>query len=276
MNESLDETSLTFTHWAGEVKYTFCGEEITLVQDPTSHVLGSTVWDSAKCVMKYIEVHRPRFDAILERQRPSRKSKKAQPTSTTSSLSPASATVCELGAGLGLAGIAFAKVGFCVVLTDVAPVMPWLRANIQANCTPTQLETNVFAHEYGWGTSPTSLQRVVMSPYDIVLCADVIYEAACVKPLVQSILAISNRKTLVLFANERRTPIVHAEFMRYLNEYFVWTAIPQSQWHPEYAKDTLEMYEARRKHTKTPLDMVIPDDPSLAPSQDGLSHSDDT
>ncbi|ETV92218.1 hypothetical protein H310_13450 [Aphanomyces invadans] len=229
----MEENALGFTHWAGEVSYTFCGEVITLVQDPSSHVLGSTVWDSAKCVIKYIECNRERFAAMLQRSRPSRKAKKAHAASTCESKVVA---VCELGAGLGLAGIALAKLGFGVVLTDVAPVMPWLRANVRANCTPAQLETHVFVLEYGWGTPTSSLDAVVPAPYDIVLCADVIYEVACVRPLVQSILAISNRKTLVLFANERRTPAVQAEFMRYLDEYFVWTAIPRSQWHPEYAK----------------------------------------
>jgi hypothetical protein len=49
------------THWADRLQFSFLGEPITLVQDPKSSILGSTIWDSSKCFMKYIEKQRSQF-----------------------------------------------------------------------------------------------------------------------------------------------------------------------------------------------------------------------
>ncbi|CAK4075303.1 unnamed protein product [Aphanomyces euteiches] len=211
----MESDKLGFTHWATDVSYSFCGEEIQVVQDPSSHVLGSTVWDSAKCFLKFVEKNRARFDVSRLKR------KKGGVVS-----------VCELGAGLGLAGMALAKLGFIVVLTDVAPVLPWLHENVALNFTSTERAERVFVAEYGWGTPPTLLTP----PYDMIVCADVVYEVACVKPLVKSILALATRKTIIYLTNERRTQAVQDELMRYLNEYFVWTRLPTDVLDDEYTK----------------------------------------
>ncbi|KAF0683339.1 Aste57867_24615 [Aphanomyces stellatus] len=251
-----DDDNSGFTHWAKEVKYKFCGEDICLVQDPSSHVLGSTVWDSAKCFMMFLEKNVCDFDAELMAK------KRKKPC----------VSVCELGAGLGLAGIALAKRGFHVVVTDLAPVLPWLKENVELNFTAAERQ-RVVVVEYAWGTPTTALEGVVnhAPPFDIILCADVLYEAACVKPLVKSILALSTRKTIVYIANERRAPAIREEFMKYLNAYFVWKHVPQEDLHQDYIKDSMEVFEARRKHTKTPVPMQILDTDEVGP-QDGLLH----
>ena len=42
----------------------------------------------------------------------------------------------ELGAGMGLGGLAFAMLGANVLLTDVAAVLPLLRRNYENNLSP--------------------------------------------------------------------------------------------------------------------------------------------
>ena len=45
----------------------------------------------------------------------------------------------ELGAGMGLGGLAFAMLGCDVLLTDVAAVLPLLRRNYENNLSPAAL-----------------------------------------------------------------------------------------------------------------------------------------
>ncbi len=45
----------------------------------------------------------------------------------------------ELGAGMGLGGLAFAMLGADVLLTDVAAVLPLLRRNYENNMSPPAL-----------------------------------------------------------------------------------------------------------------------------------------
>ncbi len=45
----------------------------------------------------------------------------------------------ELGAGMGLGGLAFAMLGADVLLTDVAAVLPLLRRNYENNMSPAAL-----------------------------------------------------------------------------------------------------------------------------------------
>ncbi|KDO31620.1 hypothetical protein SPRG_03540 [Saprolegnia parasitica CBS 223.65] len=232
------------THWADVLQFVFCDEPVTLVQDPSSSVLGSTVWDSSKVFMKFIEKQRAsRFDLALAQH----KRKKA------------AISVIELGAGCGLAGIAFAKLGYHVVLTDVGPVLQWLTQNVACSFSEAEVSGRVFVHEYSWGTPCTSVASLIPDtpPFDIILCADVLYDVAAVKPLIQSILALSNRKTVIYIANERRSPATRAEFMRHLNAEFVWKEISKDDVDPAYDREAIEVFEARRKHTKVPLQLAI-------------------
>lgn len=92
---------------------------------------------------------------------------------------------------------------------------------------------------------------------DCILCADVVYEKDCVRPLVQSILALSHRKTVIYLANERRAPEVRAEFMRHLQEYFQWKEIDRSELDTGYIKEAIEVFEMRPKKRKIPEEMRI-------------------
>jgi predicted RNA methylase len=118
----------TFTHWSRYVEVSFGAARVVAVeQDPDSFVLGTTVWDSSKTLLKFIEQHEETFRRFT--------------------------SVCELGAGCGgLAGIACAinNRGLSdVVLTDIGPVLPWLRRNVRANLSDKEAE-RVRIEQHAW------------------------------------------------------------------------------------------------------------------------------
>ncbi|OQS05964.1 dimethyladenosine transferase [Thraustotheca clavata] len=206
------------THWADTIQFEFCGDVLTLIQDPQSSVLGSTVWDSSKCFIKFMEKHRESLFDVSFLQHKRKKEK---------------INVLELGAGCGLAGIAMAKLGFHVVLTDVGDVLEWLEQNVALNFNEEECLTRIFTREYSWGTSYEAIQSILPKtpPFDVILCADVLYDAVAVKPLIQSILALTNRKSVIYIANERRSPSVREEFFKYLNAHFVWREVILMPWY---------------------------------------------
>lgn len=117
-----------FTHWARLVEVPFGQDRVVAVeQDPDSFVLGTTVWDSSKTLLKFIERRADSFRGFSR--------------------------VCELGAGCGgLAGIACAinSRGLSdVVMTDIGPVLPWLRKNVRANLTAKEAE-RVRIEQHAW------------------------------------------------------------------------------------------------------------------------------
>ncbi|RLN54414.1 hypothetical protein BBJ28_00007793 [Nothophytophthora sp. Chile5] len=232
-----------FTHWARYVEVPFgASRVVSVVQDPDSFVLGTTVWDSSKTLLKFVEQRAARFQRF--------------------------SSICELGAGCGgLAGIAsaIATGGLAdVVLTDIGPVLPWLRRNVRENLTAKEVQ-RVRVEQHAWGTPVTNLRP----PFDCILCADVVYEKAYVRPLVQSLLALSHRKTVIFLANERRAPEVRGEFMRHLDAYFQWKEVPRAELDAGYLKDAIEVFEMRPKKRTVPVEMQIasPESGTCDPSE---------
>lgn len=118
----------TFTHWSRYVEIPYGADRVVaVVQDPDSFVLGTTVWDSSKTLLKFVEQHEELFRRF--------------------------SSVCELGAGAGgLAGIAcaIATGGLAdVVMTDIGPVLPWLRRNVRANLSAKETE-RVRIEQHAW------------------------------------------------------------------------------------------------------------------------------
>ena len=108
--------------------------------------------------------------------------------------------VLELGCGLGLAGIAAARAGAIVTLTDYEQdALTFAGWNADANLSPGQRSRVVLRH-YDW--------RAPESPgvFDVLLGADIVYERRAFAPLLNLF-----RKTLapsgsVLLAEPDRTP----------------------------------------------------------------------
>jgi len=97
-------------------------------------------------------------------------------------------SVLELGAGLGLTGLALDQMGARrVLLTDVAEQIPLLQHNVEANVP---LRGSVSTAALRWGEAlPPSCQD---SDYDLVVATDVIYDEENVAPLASTLKQLSS------------------------------------------------------------------------------------
>jgi predicted nicotinamide N-methyase len=138
----------------------------------------------------------------------------------TAALRPAGRSVLELGCGLGLPSITAALRGARVLATDWSPdAVAFAAANATRNGAA--LRTAVCS----W-TEPGAL--VAEAPWDLVLAADVLYEARNVDQLLELLPRLVDDSGMVLIADPGRRP---AE--RFLRA----TAMPASGWIRRSAPD---------------------------------------
>ncbi|KAF0691635.1 Aste57867_17165 [Aphanomyces stellatus] len=108
--------------------------------------------------------------------------------------------VIELGCGIGVPGLSAALLGAKqVLLTDMAIAVPWIQVNITKN----RLDDTVRAAGLMWG--PQAACITGDTPFDVILCSDLIYgDTELAQLLLQTIAALSHASTLVVFAHEAR------------------------------------------------------------------------
>lgn len=130
--------------------------------------IGGRVWDGCLVMLEYLAMN----PGLLEGQR-----------------------CIELGSGTGLLGIGSALLGASqVCLTDLESVVPLLELNIHLNQHFNPLLRNqaalqcLTARPYPWGSEISGL---VSGPVDLVLMAEVVYNAEASKALVQSLAAFA-------------------------------------------------------------------------------------
>lgn len=146
------------------------------------HSLGSQTWGGA-CVLAEMIVDHPEqfgFSGVGAREH--------------GYLGECGLRILELGAGTGLVGLTVAKlfaassVRATIVMTDFyPPVLANIAANIERNmaCIPAELRgiddavVTVVAHSLDWSNfaAMSSVPQVFSEPFDIVLGADIVYEA---------------------------------------------------------------------------------------------------
>jgi predicted nicotinamide N-methyase len=131
----------------------------------------------------------------------------------TARLHPAGRRVLELGCGLGLPSIVAALEGAGVLATDWSPdAVAFAAANASRNGAV--LRTAVCS----W-TEPEAL--VAGAPWDLVLAADVLYEARNVDQLLELLPRLVNASGEVLIADPGRRPA---------QRFLAATATPDSGW----------------------------------------------
>ncbi|CAL9781247.1 unnamed protein product, partial [Musa acuminata subsp. burmannicoides] len=108
----------------------------------------------------------------------------------------AGVTVLELGAGTGLPGLLAAAMGAArVVLTDVAQLLPGLRASAEAN----GLGSRVEVRELRWGSGEQAVTEA-----DVVLMSDVFYDPEEMGGLASAMRAAWGESTTGWAASEVR------------------------------------------------------------------------
>lgn len=105
-------------------------------------------------------------------------------------------TVIELGAGTGLLGLICSKLGAKVVITDQLNRLKQINENLNLNST---LNTSVSVIELDWKKI-----EEINSTYDVILLSGCIYHEDSVLPLVNTILKVSRKDSLILLAVDFR------------------------------------------------------------------------
>ncbi|KAG2496390.1 hypothetical protein HYH03_005617 [Edaphochlamys debaryana] len=232
------------THQTTLVEQEVFGSVLRFVQDPASEHLGTTVWDASVVLAKWFEKNIRKGDFARAKVR----HKKA----------------IELGAGMGLAGMAFAMVGADVVLTDAAEVLGLLRVNAENNMSPAAIRL-ARGHQHGtWAdsaggvtvaeldwTKPEQCHAPPLSPpYDFVLAADCIYHETLTEHFHRTVMDVTNEKSTVVVCNELRSHSVQGRFMELFTATHTIKSVPHSKMDETYQHPNIFIYIMHKKKKK--------------------------
>ncbi|GIM05246.1 hypothetical protein Vretimale_9693, partial [Volvox reticuliferus] len=167
----------------------------------------------------------------------------------------------ELGAGMGLAGMAFAMVGADVVLTDTADVLGLLRINYENNLSPAAVRL-ARAHQHGtWADSAGSVAVAELDwtkpeqvrapplnpPYDFVLAADCIYHETLTEHFHRTVMDVTNEKSTVVVCNELRSHSVQGRFMDLFTATHTIKSIAHTKMDDTYQHPNIFIYIMKKK-----------------------------
>lgn len=224
------------SHTETTVELELFGTTFRLAQNPASMHLGTTVWDASIVVAKMLEK-----GSVKEFTRARLKGRRA----------------LELGAGVGLAGLAAAALGATVTLTDVPDVLPLLAANADRNLSRSALAVAgvpwagdagaVAVAALDWDDEATWHPGGNTEPYDIVLAADCVYSETAVPSFVAALLAHTHRRTSILVANELRSHSVAAAFEAGIEPHFTVKRVPRAKQDPTYSHSSIHLMLLKRK-----------------------------
>jgi protein N-lysine methyltransferase METTL21D len=171
------------------VQFNILGAETILIQqkqDTMQH--GTTIWDSAKVLLRY-------FEKKFLKQIKSR------------------AKWIELGAGCGLIAAALVKLGVeDVMVTDQPHIIPLLKLNVARNVASSACTVSALS----WGEDKDL--KNYSNDYDFIVGTDVIYCEELIQPLVCTMLHLSKKGTEVIIAHEVRDEQVYQSFLNSIDD----------------------------------------------------------
>lgn len=224
------------THFSKTVEQELFGITLQLAQDPSSNNLGTTVWDASIVLAKYIEKNSRRGDFSRAKVRGRR--------------------VLELGAGMGLAGMAMALLGCDVAFTDIGDVLLLLRHNVEQNVSPAALKLR----DAAWAAQEVGSCRVAsldwadpacyaafQPPYDFILAADCVYSELAVPHLLATVLHMGGLRTQTIVTNEFRSQAVHDIFMEQFGRHFTIRRVQAGKMDPNYQHPLIHIYLLKRR-----------------------------
>ncbi|KAF0688609.1 Aste57867_19782 [Aphanomyces stellatus] len=187
---------------------------------------GHLVWDAAVALADYLQAE-----------------------ATALGVSPATRAL-ELGAGIGLVGMALAALG-CkeVTLSDQRYCLPLLNMNATTNFTGANEALRPVVRELQWGTDDATT-ATNGRPMDLVVASDVLYNPSVFPKLVRTIAALASSETVLLMTHEIRNPDNEADFFAQLAAAgFECTRVPFVSTQVDYPDDIVLMRAQRRLRT---------------------------
>lgn len=140
------------------------------------------------------------------------------------------ARAVELGAGVGLVGMALAALGAEVVLTDQAYALPLLRRNVQVNFTDRKQLKAPAVEPCQWGEpieGETLRRWATERAVDVVVFSDVLYHAEASLLLASTLKELASDRTRVVFSFETRSAEIEARFLEALRADFDVEQVPR-------------------------------------------------
>jgi len=145
-------------------------------------------------------------------------------------------TAIEIGCGLGLGGIAAAKMDLDVLFTDYdANAVKFAKKNCELNGI-TNARFALF-----------DMRRPMRTTFDIIVVSDLIYERRNVDPLVESIDQMLGIEGIALVSDQGRP--YQENFLKRLQEKgFVWTSVQKQILNSESQKVTGSVFTIKREN----------------------------
>ncbi|XP_056157008.1 protein N-lysine methyltransferase METTL21A [Lampris incognitus] len=150
-------------------QFRFANHSLRVAQDWRQLGVAAVVWDAAVVMCMYLELGQVELKGKV---------------------------AIELGAGTGLVGIVAALLGARVTITDRAPALDFLQANVKAN-VPADRQASVVVAELTWGER---LERFPAGGFDLVLGADIVYLEDTFPALLETLEHLCSGGTAVLLA----------------------------------------------------------------------------
>ncbi|KAF9224323.1 hypothetical protein BS17DRAFT_779635 [Gyrodon lividus] len=147
-------------------------------------------------------------------------------------------TILELGSGTGLVGLVAGALGGDVWITDQAPLLNIMRANVRLN----HLESSVSVSELNWGEAlPSEIPRP-----DIILAADCVYFEPAFPLLVETLSELATEITEILFCYKKRRK-ADKRFFTLLKRHFSWKEVEDDPNRARYSQDAISLLTLKRK-----------------------------
>jgi predicted nicotinamide N-methyase len=212
------------------VELNVAGTAVSVTQTPGKEAnstggTGSTVWNCAFVMCKYLE-------------------------KLARSGNWSDRTVLEVGSGTGVVGLACALAlrPKCLIISDLEEQIPLIRLNVErakAAATPdtADLWARVKIAEFNWASAPTMQPG---PPYDIVVASDCVWPKVDNALLIQALLNVTDRNTLVMLAYEQRGKACQTTFFEPAARHFTFTRIPTAELDQKCMADDIELYQMRR------------------------------
>uniref|UniRef100_A0A1B6C5F0 Methyltransferase-like protein 21D n=2 Tax=Clastoptera arizonana TaxID=38151 RepID=A0A1B6C5F0_9HEMI len=157
--------------------------------------------------------------------------------------------VLELGSGLGCVGLTASCFGADVLMTDLPEALEGLQYNIDTNQVVwSSSGGKAHARPLKWGEQ-IDLDTIP----DIVLFADCIYYEESIKPLMNTLIWITNSETQIILSQEERdTDRQKSLWKNFLDEfvkYFEYKIVPLEEQHPLFNSADICLLQAKKKQS---------------------------
>lgn len=181
---------------------TTSGAEVEILQDrKTQAHTGGIVWETAFMLATYLEK-----------------------TGISASTKDPNPTVLELGAGCGLLGIVLATSRCRVMLTEQPEALGNLQQNVKRNAAAFNkaraMVPTVMQLRWGCREDMDAVSESSLCPFDLIVGTDVVYQSDFVEPMLSTMHAMADGRTVVWLCLQERCAAAHQRLLETAQNYF--------------------------------------------------------